>query len=101
MNTKTKQNIVISGPKAKVPPFYISLENHYFTLHNCLVDSRATKNIMPFFVMESLGMECTKYYEICEIICAMIPEKYQPMVILIILIPISILYHTSQQYSPS
>jgi hypothetical protein len=31
---------------------------------------------MPFFVMESLGMECTKYYETCEIIYAIDSRKY-------------------------
>jgi hypothetical protein len=68
MNTRQQQNVSSIRPRGKVPPFYISIENHDFTLHNCLVDSGATNNIMPLSVMEALGMGCTKYYEIEEII---------------------------------
>jgi hypothetical protein len=49
--------------RGKTPPFYISIENHDVSLHNCLVDIGVTNNIMPLVVMEELGMRCTKYYE--------------------------------------
>jgi len=49
--------------RGKVPPFYISIENHDVVLHNCLIDSGATNNIMPLEVMEALDMIYTKYYE--------------------------------------
>jgi hypothetical protein len=75
MNTKKQQNTIPARPRGKVPPFYISLENHDFTLHNFLVDSGATNNIMPLSVMEALGMECTKYYEIGESIYAIDSRK--------------------------
>jgi hypothetical protein len=52
--------------KGKNPPFYISIENHDVALHNCLVDTGMTNNIMPLAVMEALGRSCTKYYEIGE-----------------------------------
>jgi hypothetical protein len=52
--------------RGKIPPFYISIENHDVALHNCLVNTGATNNIMPLVVMEALGMSCTKYYEIGE-----------------------------------
>jgi hypothetical protein len=55
-------------PRGKVPPFYIFVENHDFTLHNCLVDSGDTNDIMPLSMMEVLGMECTRHYETGEII---------------------------------
>jgi hypothetical protein len=42
--------------RGKIPPFYISIENHYIELHNCLVDTNAKNNIMPLAVMEELGM---------------------------------------------
>jgi hypothetical protein len=42
------------------------------------VDNRATINIMPLSVMESLGMECTKYYETCEIIYAIDSRNVPP-----------------------
>jgi hypothetical protein len=79
MNTRQQQNITSLRPRGKVPPFYISLENHDFTLHNCLVDSGATNNIMPLSVMEALGMECTKYYETGESIYAIDSRKVQLM----------------------
>jgi hypothetical protein len=61
--------------RGKVPPFYISIENHDVVLHNCLVDSRAMNNIMPLEVMEALGMSCTKYYETGESIYAIDSRK--------------------------
>jgi hypothetical protein len=76
-----KVEVVVTSPKqsqnkstiklrGKIPPFYISIENHDVALHNCLVDTGATNNIMPLVVMEALGMNCTKYYETGESIYA-------------------------------
>ena len=70
-NLKQSQNTSRVKLRGKVPPFYISVENHDVVLHNFLVDSSATNNIIPLVVMESLGMRCTKYYEIGEIIYAL------------------------------
>jgi hypothetical protein len=44
-------------------------------LHNCLVDSGATNNIMPLSVMQALGMECMRHYETGEIIYAIDSRK--------------------------
>jgi hypothetical protein len=44
------------------PPFYISLNIHEKTLHNCLLDSGASHNLMPKVVMDELGLEITKSY---------------------------------------
>jgi hypothetical protein len=44
------------------PPFYISLNIHEKTLHNCLLDSGASHNLMPKEVMDELGLEITKSY---------------------------------------
>jgi hypothetical protein len=63
INTSQQQNVSLVSPRGKVPPFYISIENHDFTLHNFLIDSGATNNIMPLSVMEALGMGGTNYYE--------------------------------------
>jgi hypothetical protein len=49
--------------RGKVSPFYISIENHDVVLHNFLIETSATNNIMPLEVMEALGMSCRKYYE--------------------------------------
>jgi hypothetical protein len=45
------------------PPFYISLNVHDKILHNCLMESCASHNIMPKVVMEELGLEITKPYQ--------------------------------------
>jgi hypothetical protein len=44
------------------PPFYISLNVHEKILHNFLMDSGASHNVMPKVVMEELGLEITKPY---------------------------------------
>jgi hypothetical protein len=44
------------------PPFYISLNIHDKILHNFLMDSRASHNVMPKVVMDELGLEITKPY---------------------------------------
>jgi hypothetical protein len=44
------------------PPLYISLNVHDKILHNCLVDSGASHNVMPKVVMEELGLDITKPY---------------------------------------
>jgi hypothetical protein len=75
MNTRQQQNITSVRTRGKVPPFYIYLENHDFTLHNFLVDSGTTNNVMPLSVMEALGMECTQYYQTCESIYAIDSRK--------------------------
>jgi hypothetical protein len=75
MNMKQQQNIILARLKGKVKPFYISLENHDFTLHIYLVDSGTTNNSIPLSVMESLGMESTKYYETSESIYAIDSRK--------------------------
>ena len=44
------------------PPFYISLNIHDKILHNCLLDSGASHNLMPKDVMDELGLSITKPY---------------------------------------
>ena len=39
-----------------IPPFYISLNIHDKLLHNCLLDSGASHNLMPKKVMDELGL---------------------------------------------
>ena len=45
-----------------VPLFYISMLLHYFTLHNCMLDSGASHNLMPFYIMKELNFHITKPY---------------------------------------
>jgi hypothetical protein len=65
---RQSQSPTTAKMRGKIPPFYISIENHDVALHNFLVDTGATNNIMPLSFMEELGMSCTKYHEIGEII---------------------------------
>ena len=44
------------------PPFYITLIVHEQMIHNCLLDSRASHNLMSKAVMEALGLSITKPY---------------------------------------
>jgi hypothetical protein len=72
---KQNQSQSTTKPRGKIPPFYNSIENHDVALHNCLVDTSATNNIMPLAVMEALGMSCTEYYETNESIYAIDSRK--------------------------
>lgn len=45
-----------------IPPFYVMLIVHDKLLHNCMLDSRASHNLMPKTVMEELGLEITIAY---------------------------------------
>ena len=61
-----KPNIVL-GPMIEerdesCHPFYISLNIHEKTLHNCLLDSGASHNLMSKTVMHGLGLEITRTY---------------------------------------
>jgi hypothetical protein len=38
------------------------------SLHNCMLDSRESTNVMPLKVMEMLGLRTTKT---CRIVCSM------------------------------
>ena len=44
------------------PPFYITLTIHEQMIHNFLLDSGASHNLMPKAVMEALGLSITKPY---------------------------------------
>jgi len=44
------------------PSFYVSLTIHDKILHNCLLDTRSSHNLMPKVVMDELGLDITKPY---------------------------------------
>ncbi len=45
-----------------VPPFYVTLNVHEKILHNCMLNSGSSHNLMPKAVMEKLGLEITRPY---------------------------------------
>ena len=61
---------LIFGPKIEgkfqegtTPSFYISLNIHDNILHNAMLDSGASHNLMPKVIMERLGLEVTIPYK--------------------------------------
>ena len=47
----------------EVPPFSMSLNVYDMVLHNAMLDSGASHNLMPKGVVESLGLEITRPYK--------------------------------------
>lgn len=47
---------------SSIPPFYITLEIHDMLLHNAMLDSGASHNLMPKKIMEHLGLEIMRPY---------------------------------------
>jgi hypothetical protein len=43
-------------------PFFISLGVNELILHNCMLDTGASTNVMPLGVMQQLGLETTRPY---------------------------------------
>lgn len=46
-----------------VPSFYISLRVHDMYLHNNMLDSGASHNLMPKIIMDNLGLDITRSYK--------------------------------------
>jgi hypothetical protein len=53
----------VQDDTGEVAPFYISLNIHDLILHNDMLDSGASHNLMPKAVMEKLGLEVTRPYK--------------------------------------
>jgi hypothetical protein len=53
----------IENSKNYVSPFYIALNVHDHLLHNCMLDSRSSHNLMPNIIMEKFGLEITRTYQ--------------------------------------
>jgi hypothetical protein len=70
VNIDDDQPDLLFGPEVEgqidngfVPPFYIRLNIHDKTLHNAMLDSGASHNLMLKAVMEKLGLDITKPYK--------------------------------------
>jgi hypothetical protein len=57
------------GFNGKNDPFYISLGINDLILHNCMLDTGASTNVMPLSVMKQLGLKTTQ--DLIEHVCAM------------------------------
>jgi hypothetical protein len=58
----------LDRPKDKNPPFYLSLGMNGLCLNNCMLDSRASANVISLKVMKQLGLKTTRPYgNVCGI----------------------------------
>jgi len=48
---------------SSTPPFYIFLLVHTFILHNSMLDSESSHNLMSLSIMKQLNMQITKPYK--------------------------------------
>jgi len=51
------------GDTKDVPSLYISLKFHDMTLHNDMLDSGASHNLIPKVIMDELGLDITRPYK--------------------------------------
>jgi hypothetical protein len=70
LNVHGDHPAILFGPRVEemgdtegVPPFYVSLKVHDITLHNAMLDSGASHNIMPKVIMDELGLDITRPYK--------------------------------------
>jgi hypothetical protein len=45
-----------------VPLFYVSIKVHAMSLHNAMMESRVSQNLMPKVIMDELGLDITRPY---------------------------------------
>ena len=69
VNLQDDKPAVVLSPMTKPandnsPPFYVSLTIHDKILHNCLLDTGASHNLMPKVVMEELGLDIRTYHDL-------------------------------------
>ncbi len=69
LNVQEDNPIIYLGPRLEddqneeFPPFYVSISIHDMTLHNAMLDSGASHNLMPKVIMERLGLQVTRPYK--------------------------------------
>ena len=69
LNVQEDHPTIYLGPRLEdekneeVPRFYVSFSIHDMTLHNAMLDSGASHNIMPKVIMERMGLEITRPYK--------------------------------------
>ena len=69
LNLQEDHPTIFLGPRVEdeyneeVFPCYVSLNIHDITLHNAMLDSRASHNLMPKVIMERMGLDITIPYK--------------------------------------
>lgn len=57
---EVENSILATSPGQKLEPFYVSLFINGWKLSNCIIDSGASDNVMPYIVAKALGLTLTK-----------------------------------------
>jgi hypothetical protein len=70
LNVQDDHPAILFGPRVEetgddgdIPPLYVNLKVHDMTLHNAMLDSRASHNLIPKVIMEELGLDITRPYK--------------------------------------
>jgi hypothetical protein len=70
LNIQDDHLAILFGPQVEdindtedVPPFYISLKVYDMNLHNSMLDSGTSHNLMPKVIMDELGLDITRTYK--------------------------------------
>ena len=67
LNLQEERPMVVFGPHVEEldsnTPFYVSMVIHDLLLHNCMLDSGASHNLLPLSFMEQLGLQITRPYK--------------------------------------
>jgi ribonuclease HI len=70
LNIQDDHPAILFGPRIEetndtkdIPPFYVSLKVHDMTLHNAMLDSSVSHNLMPKVIMDELGLDITRPYK--------------------------------------
>ena len=72
LNLQDDYPTILFGPRVEekdhdddgdVPPFFISLNIHEMVIHNAMIDSGASHNLIPKDIMANLGSDITRPYK--------------------------------------
>jgi hypothetical protein len=70
LNVQDDHPAIMFGPRVEetsdiedMTPFYVSLKVHDMTLHNSMLDSDASHNLMPKVIMDEFGLDITRPYK--------------------------------------
>ena len=68
INVEDDNPTILFGPRVEsndedeVPPFYVTLKIHDQNLHNAMIHTRESHNLMLKQVMDALGLDITRQY---------------------------------------
>lgn len=62
---KVETSILATFPSQKLELFYVSLYINNYRLNNCIIESGALDNVMPYLIAKVLGLTITKAHGRC------------------------------------